>query len=86
MTEPLFMTDPYGKSATARVIALTEEGGIVLDRTIFYPRSGGQPGDSGTLDLGDQRIAIATATAVKGEGGAIVLVPAEAVTLPPLGA
>ncbi|MDA0187816.1 MAG: alanyl-tRNA editing protein [Proteobacteria bacterium] len=82
MTEPLFMTDPYRKSATARVIALTEEGGIVLDRTIFYPRSGGQPGDSGTLDLGDQRIAIATA--VKGEGGAIVLVPAEAVTLPPL--
>ena len=84
MTEPLLMTDPYRKSATARVIALTEEGGIVLDRTIFYPRSGGQPGDSGTLDLGDQRIAIATA--VKGEGGAIVLVPAEAVTLPPLGA
>ena len=84
MTEPLFMTDPYRKSVTARVIALTEEGGIVLDRTIFYPRSGGQPGDSGTLDLGDQRIAIATA--VKGEGGAIVLVPAEAVTLPPLGA
>ncbi|WP_445944231.1 alanyl-tRNA editing protein [Roseicyclus sp.] len=84
MTEPLFMTDTYRKSATARVIALTEEGGIVLDRTIFYPRSGGQPGDSGTLDLGDQRIAIATA--VKGEGGAIVLVPAEAVTLPPLGA
>ena len=84
MTEPLFMTDPYRKSVTARVIALTEEGGIVLDRTIFYPRSGGQPGDSGTLDLGDQRIAIANA--VKGEGGAIVLVPAEAVTLPPLGA
>ena len=84
MTEPLFMTDPYRKSATARVVALTEEGGIVLDRTIFYPRSGGQPGDSGTLDLGDQRIAIATA--VKGEGGGIVLVPAEAVTLPPLGA
>ena len=84
MTEPLFMTDPYRKSVTARVIALTEEGGIVLDRTIFYPRSGGQPGDSGMLDLGDQRIAIATA--VKGEGGAIVLVPAEAVTLPPLGA
>jgi len=84
MTDPLFMTDPYRKSAPARVIALTEEGGIVLDRTIFYPRSGGQPGDSGTLDLGDKRIAIATA--VKGEGGAIVLVAAEAVTLPPLGA
>lgn len=84
MTEPLYLTDPYRKSATARIAALTEEGGIVLDRTIFYPRAGGQPGDSGTLVLGGQRIAIATA--VKGEGGAIVLVPAEAVTLPPIGA
>ncbi|MBF9047252.1 alanyl-tRNA editing protein [Rhodobacterales bacterium LSUCC0031] len=84
MTEPLYLTDPYRKSATARIAALTEEGGIVLDRTIFYPRAGGQPGDSGTLVLGAQRIAIATA--VKGEGGAIVLVPAEAVTLPPIGA
>lgn len=84
MTDPLFMTDPYRKSATGCVTGLTEEGGIVLDRTIFYPRAGGQPGDSGMLDWGDQRIAIATA--VKGEGGAIVLVPAEPVALPPVGA
>lgn len=84
MTEPLFMTDPYRKSASARVTAQTEEGGIILDRTIFYPRAGGQPGDSGTLLLGDQRIEIATA--VKGEGGAIVLLPAEAVTVPAVGA
>lgn len=84
MTEALFMTDPYRKSAKGRVVGLTDEGGIILDRTVFYPRAGGQPGDSGTLDLGGQRIAIATA--VKGEGGAIVLVPAEAVTLPAIGA
>ncbi|WP_439139456.1 alanyl-tRNA editing protein [Roseicyclus sp.] len=84
MTDPLYLTDPYRKSATARITALTDEGGIVLDRTIFYPRAGGQPGDSGTLSLGDKRIAIATA--VKGEGGSIVLLPAEAVTLPPIGA
>lgn len=84
MTDPLYLSDPYRKSATARITALTDEGGIVLDRTIFYPRAGGQPGDSGTLSLGDNRIAIATA--VKGEGGSIVLLPAEAVTLPPIGA
>lgn len=84
MTEPLFMTDPYRKSASARVIALTEEGGIVLDRTIFYARGGGQPGDSGILDWEGGRIPIATA--VKGENGAIVLVPAEPGRLPPVGA
>ncbi len=84
MTEPLFLSDPYRKSAAAQVIALTEEGGIVLDRTIFYARGGGQPGDSGTLDWEGGRIPVATA--VKGEGAAIVLVPAEPGRLPPVGA
>jgi misacylated tRNA(Ala) deacylase len=83
ITEPVFLSDSYRKSLPARVIAQTEEGGLVLDRTIFYARSGGQPGDSGTLDWAGGRIAIATA--VKGEGGAIVLVPAEASALPPVG-
>lgn len=83
-TEPVFLSDPYRKSLQARVIGLTEEGGIILDRTIFYARGGGQPGDSGALDWDGGRIPIATA--VKGEGGAIVLVPAEAVKLPEVGA
>lgn len=83
-TEPVFLSDPYRKSLQARVTGLTEEGGIILDRTIFYARGGGQPGDSGALDWDGGRIPIATA--VKGEGGAIVLVPAEAVKLPEVGA
>ncbi|MCT4685446.1 MAG: alanyl-tRNA editing protein [Roseicyclus sp.] len=83
-TEPVFLSDPYRKSHQARVIGLTEEGGIILDRTIFYARGGGQPGDSGALDWDGGRIPIATA--VKGEGGAIVLGPAEAVKLPEVGA
>ncbi|MDG4648944.1 alanyl-tRNA editing protein [Roseibacterium sp. SDUM158017] len=83
MTEPLYATDPYRKSAPGVVTALTDEGGIVLDRTIFYPRGGGQPGDSGTLVWSGGRIEIATA--VKGEGSAIVLVPAEPGGLPPVG-
>jgi misacylated tRNA(Ala) deacylase len=84
VTTPLFMTDPYRKSCPGTVTALTPEGGIVLDRTIFYARGGGQPGDSGFLDWTDGRIAIATA--VKGDDGAIVLIPAEAGALPPVGA
>ena len=83
-TAPLYLTDPYRKSVTATVLAQTGEGGVVLDRTIFYPRGGGQPGDSGTLDWDGRRLPIATA--VKGEGGAIVLVPAEPLPLPPVGA
>ena len=83
-TEPLFLAEPYRKSASATVTGLTEEGGIVLDRTIFYARGGGQPGDSGMIDWEGGRIPIATA--VKGEGGTIVLVPAEPATLPPVGA
>lgn len=83
-TEPLFLDDPYRKSASAHVLGLTEEGGIIVDRTIFYARGGGQPGDSGALDWDGGRIPIATA--VKGEKGAIVLVPSEPVALPPVGA
>ncbi len=84
MTQALFLDDPYRKSSPATVTALTEEGGIVLDQTIFYARGGGQPGDSGTLDWDGGRIPIATA--VKGEGGDIILVPSEPSALPPVGA
>ncbi|MEE4346235.1 MAG: alanine--tRNA ligase-related protein, partial [Paracoccaceae bacterium] len=49
MTEPLFRTDAYLKQAEARVLAHKPEGGLVLDRSLFYPHGGGQPGDSGRL-------------------------------------
>ena len=83
MTEQLFLADPYRTSAPGKVVGHTEEGGIILDQTIFYARGGGQPGDSGTLDWSGGRIAIATA--VKGEAGAIVLVPAEPGGMPTVG-
>ena len=61
-TECLFRDDSYLQSCDARVVALTEQGGIVLDRTVFYATSGGQPGDSGTLTTASgARIPIATA-------------------------
>jgi len=46
MVEELFRQDAYLKNADATVTAL-EERGVRLDRTIFYPTGGGQPGDSG---------------------------------------
>ena len=49
MTIPLYRTDAYSSAAEAKVIGVTPEGGVLLDRTIFYPQGGGQPGDVGTL-------------------------------------
>ena len=48
----LFRDDPYLTSCEARVSAVGEEG-IRLDRTVFYPEGGGQPGDIGTLTRAD---------------------------------
>ena len=57
--EALFRDNAYLKSAEARVVAV-EPRGIVLDRTVFYATSGGQPGDTGALVRADgTRVAIA---------------------------
>ncbi|HLT92302.1 MAG TPA: alanyl-tRNA editing protein [Woeseiaceae bacterium] len=58
MTEELFREDSYVRECEASVIAAAPDG-IVLDRTVFYPMGGGQPGDSGRLewDGGSVRIA-----------------------------
>lgn len=84
MTQDLFRQDAYLRRAPARVTAHTPEGGVILDASIFYPTGGGQPGDSGTLTWGEARLDIATT--IKGEGDAIILVPAEPAPLPPVGA
>src|SRR6186997_86975 len=58
-TDCLFRDDAYLKECEATVAAMTENGGIVLDRTVFYAMSGGQPADRGRLMLPDnQTIAI----------------------------
>ena len=84
MTELLFRDDAYLTQCAARVVGHTPEGGIVVDRSVFYATGGGQPGDSGHIDWAGGTMAIATA--VKVEGGAVALVPAEARAMPPVGA
>ncbi|MCB2055511.1 MAG: alanyl-tRNA editing protein [Geminicoccaceae bacterium] len=50
MTEELFRDDAYLQRCTAVVIA-ADDGVVELDRTVFYPTAGGQPGDTGRLVL-----------------------------------
>lgn len=87
MSTLLFRENAYATDCAA-VVTVVDERGIQLDRTVFYPASGGQPGDSGVLrsELGDIPI---TSTS-KGDGPETVIhvplpgmrtpVPGEAVT------
>jgi misacylated tRNA(Ala) deacylase len=53
VTEAVFREDAYRKTDEAKVVAVNDRGGIILDRTIFYATSGGQPGDTGFLERAD---------------------------------
>ena len=81
-TIELFREDSYLQSCQATVTAV-ENNDVILDRTVFYPNGGGQPGDIGTLTRanGDKIDIVDTR---KGENG-ILHVPAEGSTLPAVG-
>ena len=51
-TELLFRADAYARTCEAAVGAV-EAGAVRLDRTVFYPTGGGQPGDTGVLRADD---------------------------------
>ena len=84
MTDPLYRTDAYARSVAARIVAHTPEGGLIAEPALFYPQGGGQPGDSGWIDWAGGRVPVATT--VKGDGGASVMLAAEPVPVPPVGA
>src|SRR5450432_3501180 len=79
MTERLFLDQPTLARVDATVVSSAPEG-VVLDRTIFYARGGGQPGDTGRLwwEGGDVTIT----DTVKGEGETILHLPADGQSLP----
>ena len=79
-TKRLYYTDSYLTDFDARVVEVTDDGRrVYLDQTAFYPTSGGQPHDLGSLagaritDVIDEgeRIAHLVETAVASDGGAV---------------
>lgn len=84
MTEELFRDDSYLKTCTATVTAV-DGAGIVLDRTVFYPMGGGQPGDVGVLRRADGTTIAITDTRKGQASGDIVHVAAQGAALPSVG-
>ena len=83
-TELVFRTDAYARSCESRIVA-ADERGIRLDRTVFYPMGGGQPGDIGVLRLADGGV-ISIVDTVKGdEPDEVIHLPAEGTVPPPAG-
>ena len=69
-TQALYGEDAYLRRCTATVVDALPTG-VVLDRTVFYPLGGGQPGDTGTLRAADGRH-WRVADTRKAEGGRIL--------------
>ena len=88
MTERLYYTDSYLRHFMARITGHADDGRTVyLDRTAFYPTSGGQPFDAGSiaglavLDVVDEDGRIAHRLAGVLEAGVVEASPAEAATV-----
>jgi misacylated tRNA(Ala) deacylase len=85
MTEQLYRTDAYSREATAKVLAVNDRGGIVLDRTPLYASAGGQPGDKGVIRFAGGECEIATTVYDTADKALIVHVAAEGAAKPAVG-
>lgn len=57
-THRLYYADAYQTEFDAQVVALREDGWAALDQSAFYPTSGGQPFDTGTLESPDETVRV----------------------------
>ncbi len=85
MTQALFRDDAY-RTETEAIVLMSEQRGIALDRTVFYPQGGGQSGDRGVLLLDDGAAIPIVNTVYDSDRATVLHVPAEGAALPRPGA
>lgn len=78
ITHPAFLDDSYLTACAGKILQLVGEYGIVLDQTNFYATSGGQPGDTGSLETSDGRKISIVETKKGPEPGQILLMSEDA--------
>lgn len=83
--ELIFSDDAYATDCEATVLSVSEEG-VRLDRTVFYPMGGGQPGDSGTLTPREGPALTVADTRKGADHQDVVHVLADGTPPPPVGA
>ncbi len=67
MTEVLYMNDSYLKKWDANVISVKEDKYILLDKTAFYPKGGGQPWDEGFITRNGEKFRVVYVGKFSGE-------------------
>ncbi|MEX2324828.1 MAG: alanyl-tRNA editing protein [Nitriliruptoraceae bacterium] len=64
MTERIYSTQQYERTMDATIVDVDhDDGRVLVDRTVFYPGGGGQPADTGYLQIGDDRLDVTRVTA-----------------------
>ena len=66
MTQKLYWDDPYAVDFTAKVVS-KQNGGIILDRTLFFPSSGNQACDKGILQYGEDQSSVDAVEIIDGD-------------------
>lgn len=85
MTEALYLENPYLELVEATVTAVYTDGNLYVDRSIFYPQGGGQPGDSGSIEWGTGFRTNIKNAVYSPDRSSIILIPEEGQDLPQLG-
>ncbi|MBU0665899.1 MAG: alanyl-tRNA editing protein AlaXM [Nanoarchaeota archaeon] len=67
MSEALYMEDSYLKEFDAKVVSVSDGKFVVLDKTAFYPNSGGQPFDEGVMKQDDEEFKVVFVGKFSGE-------------------